>query len=170
MQTITEKLPNLETIKENKTMKIIIATDGSDFSQEAIETACKIIIHPETTLVKIVSVYQTYIPLDAFQQSAQYAMEYENGMKKLAETSANEAVSTILNHFKNSKINITSQVTAGATDQVIIEIAKDWNADLIIVGSHGRGFWGRLMIGSVSDSIVHNAPCSVLVVRKNVIM
>ena len=37
--------------------------------------------------------------------------------------------------------------------------------DLIVVGSHGRGFWGRLL-GSVSDGVVHHAPCSVLVVRK----
>ena len=54
----------------------------------------------------------------------------------------------------------------GATNRVIIETAKDWNADLIVVGSHGRGFWGRTMIGSVSDSVIHHAPCSVLVVRK----
>jgi nucleotide-binding universal stress UspA family protein len=169
METITEKLPALATFRGDKTMKIIIATDGSNFSREAIETACKMMIDPENTEVKVVSVYQSYIPLDAFPQSAQYSIEFENSMKKVAESSTEEAVSTIQNHFANSKINTSSQVVVGASDQAIIEIAKDWNADLIIVGSHGHGFWGRLMIGSVSDSIVHNAPCSVLVVRKKVI-
>ncbi|MCB1025610.1 MAG: universal stress protein [Acidobacteria bacterium] len=53
-----------------------------------------------------------------------------------------------------------------AVDNEIVEKAKRWNADLIIVGSHGRGFWGRVMLGSISDSLVHHAPCSVLVVRK----
>ena len=47
----------------------------------------------------------------------------------------------------------------------IIELAREWGADLIVVGSHGRGFWGRLL-GSVSTGVVHHAPCSVLVVRK----
>lgn len=54
----------------------------------------------------------------------------------------------------------------GAADRAIIETAKEWEADLIVVGSHGRGFWGRLTAGSVSDSLVHHAPCSVLVARK----
>ena len=39
------------------------------------------------------------------------------------------------------------------------------SADLIVVGSHGRGTVGRFLIGSVSDHVVRNAPCPVLVVR-----
>jgi len=53
----------------------------------------------------------------------------------------------------------------GAPSRMIIESATNWGADLIVVGSHGRGFWGRVMLGSVSDAILHHAPCSVLVVR-----
>ena len=39
------------------------------------------------------------------------------------------------------------------------------NADLIIVGSHDYNRWERLLLGSVSDSVIHHAPCSVLLVR-----
>lgn len=69
-------------------------------------------------------------------------------------------------YFADTDLKIETEVRAGAPDQVILEIAKEWKPDLIVVGSHGRGFWGRLTLGSVSDSIIHHAPCSVLVVRK----
>lgn len=147
-------------------MKIIIATDGSDFSREAIQQACKMVIVPENTEIKVVSVYQVYIPLDAYSQSPEYIMEFETAMRTVAEKSADEAFFAIQNHFASDKITITLLVKAGASDQIIIETAQEWNADLIVAGSHGRGFWGRVMVGSVTDSLVHNAPCSVLVVRK----
>jgi nucleotide-binding universal stress UspA family protein len=54
----------------------------------------------------------------------------------------------------------------GMPEQILLETAKEWNADLIVVGSHGRGFWGRMLLGSVTDALVHHAPCSVLVVRQ----
>jgi len=47
----------------------------------------------------------------------------------------------------------------------IVEGAKSWPADLIVVGSHGRGGVERLMLGSVAESVVRHAPCPVLVVR-----
>ena len=46
-----------------------------------------------------------------------------------------------------------------------IEEAQNWGADLIIVGSHGYGFWSRALLGSVSNAVINHAPCSVLVVR-----
>ena len=67
----------------------------------------------------------------------------------------------------DAEIDFTSKVELGIPEKVIIETAQEWQADLIVVGSHGRGFWGRTMIGSTSDAIIHNAPCPVLVVRKS---
>jgi len=47
----------------------------------------------------------------------------------------------------------------------IIEVAKKWSADMIVMGSHGRGRLGGLVLGSVSQAVLHHAPCPVLVVR-----
>lgn len=147
-------------------MKIIIATDGSEFSRAAIEKACGIAVKPDETEIKIVSVYQAYIPLDIYPQSAQYAIDYEKAISEQAQKYADEAAHLIEKCLPQAKLNITTEVKMGATDRVIIETAESWNADLIVVGSHGRGFWGRTLIGSVSDAVVHHAPCSVLVARK----
>ena len=63
------------------------------------------------------------------------------------------------------KFTIESEVERGRASRVIVEAAADWDADLIVLGSHGYGFWERNLLGSVSDSVVHHAPCSVMVVR-----
>jgi nucleotide-binding universal stress UspA family protein len=54
---------------------------------------------------------------------------------------------------------------SGLAKQVIVEEAEKWGADLIVVGSHGQGLWSRALLGSVSNSVVHHAPCSVFVGR-----
>jgi nucleotide-binding universal stress UspA family protein len=56
-------------------------------------------------------------------------------------------------------------VWEGDPGESIIEAAAAEAADLIVVGSHGRGTVGRFLIGSVSDHVVRHAPCPVLVVR-----
>jgi nucleotide-binding universal stress UspA family protein len=48
---------------------------------------------------------------------------------------------------------------------MIVEEARDWGADLIVLGSHGYGRVRRVVLGSVAAAVVAIAPCSVLVVR-----
>ncbi|MEW5790242.1 MAG: universal stress protein [Pseudomonadota bacterium] len=47
----------------------------------------------------------------------------------------------------------------------IADVAKEINADLIVIGSHGRSGLSRLLLGSTADRVVHEAPCAVLVVK-----
>jgi len=56
-------------------------------------------------------------------------------------------------------------VLSGNPKEVILEEAKDWNADLIVVGSHGRRGLKRFLLGSVAEAVAMNAHCSVVVVR-----
>lgn len=147
-------------------MKIIIATDGSEYSRAAIEKACQFLDNRKRVEIKIISVYQGYIPLNTHPQLFQYAEEFEQAMKKQAQENADEAVALINKTLPEFSLEVTTLVRLGANDRVIVETAEEWNADLIVVGSHGRGFWGRALIGSVSDSVIHHAPCSVLIVRK----
>ena len=150
-------------------MKILIATDGSEYSRAAIEKCCEIAIKADNTAIKIVAVYHAYTPPGTYSLSIQYrkyAEEFKNSLHKLAEEHAEEALTIIQACLPAANTDLTTHVAMGAADKIIIETAKEWNADLIVVGSHGRNFWGRTMIGSVSDSVVHHAPCSVLLVRK----
>lgn len=53
----------------------------------------------------------------------------------------------------------------GSPGPVICELAKNWGADLIMVGSHGRKGLSEMLLGSVSNYVVHHATCSVMVVH-----
>jgi nucleotide-binding universal stress UspA family protein len=54
----------------------------------------------------------------------------------------------------------------GRADVEIVELAEELGADIIVVGSRGLGGFRRVLIGSVSDSVVRHAPCPVLIVRE----
>lgn len=56
-------------------------------------------------------------------------------------------------------------VQQGAPSDEIVKAAKEWPADLIVIGSHGRGGIKRALVGSVAEGVMRQAPCPVLVVR-----
>ncbi len=149
-------------------MKILIATDGSDYSKAAVEECCRWVIQPENAEVLIVSTFEDGHPIstEPFAISAEYYQKLVDAVREQSQSFVEEAKKTIRGRFPAAEFVISTEALAGSPDQQIVERAKEWKADLIVVGSHGRGFWGRLL-GSVSDGVVHHAPCSVLVVRKS---
>jgi hypothetical protein len=48
-----------------------------------------------------------------------------------------------------------------------VDFAEEWDADLVIMGSHGRTGLARLLLGSVARNVLHHASCSVLVIRRH---
>jgi nucleotide-binding universal stress UspA family protein len=53
----------------------------------------------------------------------------------------------------------------GEPAEQIVKAAESWKADLVVIGSHGRGALGRMLLGSVAEAVMRRAPCPVLVVR-----
>ena len=62
--------------------------------------------------------------------------------------------------------NVRTVIREGAPHQELIALATDERADLIVIGTHGRGGLNRALLGSVADRIVRLAPCPVLTVRE----
>jgi nucleotide-binding universal stress UspA family protein len=63
------------------------------------------------------------------------------------------------------EITATADYRIGEPGQEICLVAKDWGADLIVIGRHARGGLSELLLGSVSNHVIHHADCSVLVVK-----
>lgn len=148
-------------------MKILIATDGSGASRSVIEAACETIKKPEDAKVKIISVVEPVGPMgtEPFAISAEYYAQVNRAGREQANKTVEEA-ETKLKEICSNLAEVTSEVLLGNAGRAIVENADEWSADLIVVGSHGYGFWSRALLGSVSNSVVHHAPCSVLVVRE----
>jgi nucleotide-binding universal stress UspA family protein len=147
-------------------MKILLATDGTKHSDSAIEMISNFNLSAGDE-IKIVSVVDMAVPLsiDIYAGYLPTTAEIEKTAQENAEKVLESASKTIQQSLADKNIFISTEVLLGSPESRIVETAEDMKADLIVVGSHGYNRWERLLLGSVSDSVVHHSPCSVLVVR-----
>jgi nucleotide-binding universal stress UspA family protein len=147
-------------------MKVILATDGTGHSDAAVEILRKLSLS-DGDEVKIVSVVDMAIPLamDIYAGYLPSSTDIESAVKENTEKVLGGTKEAISGFFGSKNITVTTEVLHGSPESRIVETAEEFGADLIVVGSHGYNRWERLLLGSVSDSVVHHAPCSVLVVR-----
>ncbi len=152
-------------------MRILLAMDGSEYGDMAAAQCGELISGfsesvLESVVVKIFTVSDYIVDFDSeeFVSEEEFVEQFEQAVYKRA-SKILECAKKIV-RYKNRDMKIEKEFTVGSPKKLIVEESEKWGADLIIVGSHGRGFWGRNLLGSVSDAVVHHAPCSVLVVRK----
>jgi nucleotide-binding universal stress UspA family protein len=158
----------LSLTKRRKKMKVLVPTEGSEFSNAAIEKCCKMFDESENTEIEILSVVEMVErPTDPFGAPSEYIHDLNAAALKKATDVVDQAAEEIRKDYPELGTQLTTKVVKGSPNQEIVEEAENWGADLIVMGSHGYGFWRRSLLGSVSESVVHLAPCSVLVVRGN---
>ena len=150
-------------------MKIILATDGTRHSDAAVEII-KTFKLTDDDEIKVVSVVDMAVPmaLDIYSGYLPSTVEIEAAVKENAEKVLEATSRKFRKFFAGEDIRVTTEVLHGSPESRIVETAEEFGADLIVVGSHGYNRWERLLLGSVSDSVIHHAPCSVLVVRNPV--
>jgi nucleotide-binding universal stress UspA family protein len=147
-------------------MKILLATDGSKSGTAASE-ALKTFAIGSCDEIKIISIIDMQVPLsiDIYGGYVPDTTELEKIAKDNAAKVLDEASARIKGYFPEIDVRISTEVLFGTPESRIVETAEEMHADLIVVGSHGYNRWERLLLGSVSDSVVHHAHCSVFIVR-----
>lgn len=148
-------------------MKILLATDGSEYSLVAAKKCCDLIAFDSNTTIRILSVGAIIIATTQIEVSVvdDYLGIAQKAELATAEDIVDETERQIKQTLGDREVKIEKKAYVGYEKGAILEEAEQWGADLIVVGSHGRGFWKRMFLGSVSNAIVRHAKCSVLVVR-----
>ncbi len=82
------------------------------------------------------------------------------------EVAATERLRNFVERASDMGVRSEFKQINGDVGRAICEQAKSWQADLVMVGSHGRKGLGEMLLGSVSNYVMHHAPCSVLVVHE----
>lgn len=79
------------------------------------------------------------------------------------------AAQALVTRGRAAGVRVTFLIWDGDPGQSIVDAATSEQVDLVVVGSHGRGAVGRFFVGSVSEFVVRNARCPVLVVRNHAV-
>ena len=146
-------------------MRVLLPVDGSACSEAAIDEVASR-PWPAGSEVRIVTAAEVpvIIGLEPWAAAPIYFEQLEGAVRDSSTTLVENAVTKLKS--KQTPLRITCAVLEGSARETIVEEAERWGADLIVMGSRGLGAWSRLLLGSVSNAVVHHAKCSVEVVRK----
>jgi nucleotide-binding universal stress UspA family protein len=143
--------------------RILIPVDGSDTSNKALTAALQL-ARDASAQVRLIHVVDELAYLRGYEAYAAYSAELIEVAQKVGNKILEDAMAI-------------AQAAGVEVDQVLFEkygeylgetvadAAKRWNADLIVVGTHGRRGVGRMFLGSGAEQIIRLAPVHVLVVR-----
>ena len=142
-------------------MKVLLAVDGSEYSAAATrEVAAR--QWPPDTVVRVLSAVEPLPPLGSdIRYDAGTYQEAQNEAKSRAE----EIVRRSAEELRAAGLMVETRVRQADPRVIIVDEAKEWPADLIVMGSHGYTGLKKLLLGSVAQSVVNQATCSVQVVR-----
>ena len=149
--------------------KILLATDGSDCSVGAAHAVASQ-LWPQGSVFKVLSVEELVAvgnQMEAASLSAIYPASLLEELTTQARDRARSAVETAKDILTGAGLTLDSgdSIPLGEPRNAILDAAKDWGADLIVLGSHGRRGLDRFLLGSVSEAVAIHAACSVQVVR-----
>ena len=136
--------------------KILVPTDGSEFAQKAEKHA---LFLAKTTGADIYALSENNfvngLPLDdeVYQLNQLLKQRSEDNIKEFEEMD------------ETSGIKFHGIIREGSPAKTILEVAKEEDIDLIVIGSSGKSGFDRFIMGSVAEKVVNAAKCAVLVIH-----
>ncbi len=140
-------------------MKVLMGIDESKFSRVVTDAVVNQ-LRAENTEVLVLHVLQPAWPVPPPEMSGGYAPELDDQKKP-----AQALVKEIADKLIEAGFNAETAVKVGDPAVQIIGTASAWQADLIVLGSHGQRGIRNFLLGSVSQSVARDAKCSVEIVR-----
>jgi nucleotide-binding universal stress UspA family protein len=144
-------------------MKILLAIDGSEYSAEAVNIVAGR-PWPEGTEVRVLTAVEPVAP-PATELWYDAGGSLERARQEMG-TRAEQIAAGAAESLRAGGLTAETAVRDGEPRSVIVDEAREWDADLIVLGSHGYTGLKRWLLGSVAQAVVGHAPCSVEVVRR----
>ena len=134
--------------------RILVALDGSHFSERALDQALSMakICNSKLFAISIVDLYPEMMAL-APELEEKLSQEVRETLERAKQAADKENISceTIVH-------------VGGPANEFIVQEAKDRDIDLIVMGTHGKTAFERVVMGSVTERVIGHAPCPVMVV------
>jgi nucleotide-binding universal stress UspA family protein len=139
--------------------QIVLATDLSPASEAATDEAFRLAGALDASLLAVCVIDPRTLQLPGGRFRSRIDQE---------RTRLEVAAAELVRRGRRDGVSTGFLIWEGDPAESIVDAAQSEGADVIVVGSHGRGALGRALIGSVSDQVVRRAPCPVLVVRSTI--
>jgi len=139
-------------------MKVLVACDGSKPSRKALDKAAELAEKYGGVLL-LLTVTEPVCPVGYTSESDCDKMEQILS----AETAA--LLESIREELEKKALKVKTLVRRGNPADEIIKVAGREDADVVVVGSHGRHGAKKFLLGSVSSRVSTHAPCSVFIVK-----
>jgi nucleotide-binding universal stress UspA family protein len=152
---------NLPTAQRLPARRIVCGVDGSEQARHAASAALRLAdrLGARLTLVHVTPT-RTVVPVDSFPMGVDPSTYPRSS--ELAFSEAEAAFDSLSSDV--TEANVEREVRLGEPAEVLAEVAADCGAELIVVGSRGRGAWRSAVLGSVSSDVARLAPCPVMIV------
>jgi nucleotide-binding universal stress UspA family protein len=145
-------------------MRILLATDGSDCSIAAARSVAER-PWPKRSEIRIISAAEITVPsiVPLYVDTELLKRIREEDLQE-----ARKAVAAVKDIVSSTGLNVSDTIGVTSPKTAILDEAKDWEADLIVVGSHGQHGISRLLLGSVAEAVALHSKSSVEVIRQRV--
>ena len=138
--------------------KILLPTDGSDFANNAAKHALFLASKCDAKIIALSVVENDFVNSVSLEENI---LEITNILKEDSQDNLDE----FKNFAASSELDIEYLIKEGNPAKKILEVAKEEDVDLIVVGSSGKTGFDKFIMGSVADKIVSSADCAVLVIH-----
>ena len=139
--------------------KILVPTDFSDLSQQALEFALSL---ADRFRAKLYLMHVWELPMTG---SLLPPEPYPESVLTEEQTAGEEHLTKVTNELKASGFDVEPVFVFGKPYMEIVKAATDLDVDLIVLASHGRSGISHLLLGSVAEKVVRLAPCPVFTVK-----
>lgn len=132
-------------------MRVLVATDGSEHSYAAARQFVQLThaTHHHVTILYV-------MPLLAIGRDTGYQQIEQ-------EKEALSALNTVKSIFDSVAVPVETKLRQGIPAEAILQVAREGDYDLIVIGRCGRGGFREFLLGSVSKTVVQKSPCAVLI-------
>lgn len=149
-----------EDDKHRTTRTILVPTDFSRDAEAAAATASRL-LHPAES-AKLVLVHAFHLPVE---YTAYGAIPTTFHFREDVLGPTQERLEALAAKLARPGLEIVCEVREGAPAEVVADLAKELNVDLIAMGTHGRSGLAHVLLGSTAERVLAIAPCPVLTVR-----
>ena len=145
--------------------RILVTVDGSATSNKALVAALEMASYSGgRSVIRLIHVLDELVYLPGLDPHAGQFGSAIRVMREAAEKVLADGLAIVQSAGVQGDTVLVDRLGAHLAETVAAQ-AKDWNASLLVVGTHGRRGVGRMLMGSGAEQIIRLAPCPVLVVR-----